>query len=140
MKYMASSQQRVVSPYPHRLGGHCGSGAMRDLLEWAGLGWNGPPDEGLVFALSGSLDLAYVRDTELMPPIYLVGRGGDLETDLPMRLGAAVSVHATDDPREGWAWVRDSIQRRSEERRVGTECVSTCRSRGSPYHSKKTNN
>src|SRR3546814_16195471 len=28
-------------------------------------------------------------------------------------------------------------QRRSEERRVGTECVSTCRSRWSPYHYKK---
>src|SRR3546814_18905518 len=28
---------------------------------------------------------------------------------------------------------------RSEERRVGKECVSTCRSRWSPYHSKKTN-
>src|SRR3546814_12823907 len=26
---------------------------------------------------------------------------------------------------------------RSEERRVGTECVSTCRSRWSPYHQKK---
>src|SRR3546814_15807400 len=26
---------------------------------------------------------------------------------------------------------------RSEERRVGQECVSTCRSRGSPYHKKK---
>src|SRR3546814_16495121 len=26
---------------------------------------------------------------------------------------------------------------RSEERRVGTECVSTCGSRWSPYHSKK---
>src|SRR3546814_20469977 len=25
---------------------------------------------------------------------------------------------------------------RSEERRVGKECVSTCRSRGSPYHEK----
>src|SRR3546814_5004911 len=25
-------------------------------------------------------------------------------------------------------------QRRSEERRVGKECVSTCRSRGAPYH------
>src|SRR3546814_10348030 len=25
-------------------------------------------------------------------------------------------------------------QKRSEERRVGTECVSTCRSRWSPYH------
>src|SRR3546814_18323575 len=27
---------------------------------------------------------------------------------------------------------------RSEERRVGQECVSTCRSRWSPYHQKKT--
>src|SRR3546814_12377303 len=27
---------------------------------------------------------------------------------------------------------------RSEERRVGKECVSTCRDRGSPYQSKKT--
>src|SRR3546814_4004271 len=27
-----------------------------------------------------------------------------------------------------------AAQRRSEERRVGKECVSTCRSRWSPYH------
>src|SRR3546814_21071641 len=26
------------------------------------------------------------------------------------------------------------VQARSEEGRVGNECVSTCRSRGSPYH------
>src|SRR3546814_14875494 len=29
---------------------------------------------------------------------------------------------------------------RSEERRVGKECVSTCRSRWAPYHSKKKHN
>src|SRR3546814_19038015 len=29
---------------------------------------------------------------------------------------------------------------RSEERRVGKECVSTCRSRWSPYHQKKKQN
>src|SRR3546814_13170045 len=29
------------------------------------------------------------------------------------------------------------VVRRSEERRVGKECVSTCRSRWSPYHLKK---
>src|SRR3546814_4290612 len=29
---------------------------------------------------------------------------------------------------------RQSLQQRSEERRVGKECVSTCRSRWSPYH------
>src|SRR3546814_13296105 len=31
---------------------------------------------------------------------------------------------------------RATISRRSEERRVGNECVSTCRSRWSPYHLK----
>src|SRR3546814_10348276 len=31
----------------------------------------------------------------------------------------------------------DRAGERSEERRVGKECVSTCRSRWSPYHSKK---
>src|SRR3546814_12566535 len=37
-------------------------------------------------------------------------------------------------------WSQGNIaasQMRSEERRVGKECVSTCRSRWSPYHSKK---
>src|SRR3546814_11655855 len=29
---------------------------------------------------------------------------------------------------------RGNIKRRSEERRVGKECVSTCRYRWSPYH------
>src|SRR3546814_9902316 len=29
---------------------------------------------------------------------------------------------------------REMLERRSEERRVGKECVSTCRSRWSPYH------
>src|SRR3546814_11817688 len=28
----------------------------------------------------------------------------------------------------------ERFELRSEERRVGKECVSTCRSRGSPYH------
>src|SRR3546814_12351924 len=32
-----------------------------------------------------------------------------------------------------------SLERRSEERRVGKECVRTCRSRWSPYHYKKKN-
>src|SRR3546814_15877393 len=31
----------------------------------------------------------------------------------------------------------EAERRRSEERRVGKECVSTCRSRRSPYHYKK---
>src|SRR3546814_14267104 len=36
---------------------------------------------------------------------------------------------------EAWpAWPAEDLKDRSEERRVGKECVSTCRSRWSPYH------
>src|SRR3546814_13915894 len=35
---------------------------------------------------------------------------------------------------EAWRWYHDVPGERSEERRVGKECVSTCRSRWSPYH------
>src|SRR3546814_16358867 len=35
------------------------------------------------------------------------------------------------------AGLRRILVARSEERRVGKECVSTCRSRWSPYHSKQ---
>src|SRR3546814_14525589 len=53
-------------------------------------------------------------------------------------------IKAIIDPAIGWvSW--DStienmfceIDNRSEERRVGKACVSTCRSRWSPYHTKK---
>src|SRR3546814_12925497 len=47
---------------------------------------------------------------------------------------AVLAVHVdADADRSGVARARH----RSEERRVGKECVSTCRSRWSPYHYKK---
>lgn len=92
-----------VSPYPHRIGGHCGSGALRDLLEWAGLGWDGPPSEGLVFTLGGALGLSYVRSVDLFPPLYLVGRGGELELDLPRRLAERSSSGSLMIPPRGGA-------------------------------------
>src|SRR3546814_16902968 len=39
--------------------------------------------------------------------------------------------------RRGFQQPQHTARARSEERRVGKECVSTCRSRWSPYHSKK---
>src|SRR3546814_18620938 len=38
------------------------------------------------------------------------------------------------------AHARAAVAARSEERRVGKECGSTCRSRSSPYHYKKKQN
>src|SRR3546814_21061191 len=56
-------------------------------------------------------------------------------------LGLVDAVRATTDATKlytFWAYQAGAWQKdngiRSEERRVGTECVSTCRSRWSPYH------
>src|SRR3546814_16168030 len=48
------------------------------------------------------------------------------------RIGAPLGVPAVDQRRARLG----PCLCRSEERRVGKECVSTCRSRWSPYHSK----
>src|SRR3546814_2633944 len=54
-----------------------------------------------------------------------VGRSGD---DLVFRAIQEVTEYACDQGNT------PQIQRRSEERRVGKECVSKCRSRWSPYN------
>src|SRR3546814_14514235 len=57
--------------------------------------------------------------------------------------GAPESVHAAQALHQRMRMMIDAIEAgafgqirhlRSEERRVGNECVSTCRSRWSPYH------
>lgn len=104
----------IIESYPHQLGGHCGSGALRDLLHWAGLGWDslpgdGVPSEGLVFGLGGGLSFMYTRYPGLTPPIYLVGRNGDMELDFCRRLGIETRRQQTEDPDEAWCWVKDEI-------------------------------
>jgi hypothetical protein len=96
--------------FPHRRAGHCGSGALRDLLEHEGLDYGaGPLSEGAVFGFSGALGFLYVEVPQLRPPVYLVGRTAELERDLPLHLGGDVDISATDDPDEGWAIVRERI-------------------------------
>src|SRR3546814_15453550 len=58
---------------------------------------------------------------------------------LPSMLADGLQVHVRDGgDRDHWQcyrWLdRELAAYRSEERRVGKECVSTCRSRWSPYH------
>ena len=103
---------KVQIPYRHEKGGHCGSGALRDLTEWAEIGWESEYlDEGLVFALGGALDFCYIRSPQLTPQTYLVGRGGDLEQDYLTRVGAKFVVRTTDDPDVGWAFVTDEVDK-----------------------------
>ncbi len=100
----------MIADYPHTLAGHCGSGSMRDLLGWAGLSYGDRPmGEGTVFGLSGTIAFTYLRGPGLGTPIYLVGRGPTLTEQLCDRLGIGHELRCTDDPAEGWTWVRDEL-------------------------------
>src|SRR3546814_4734090 len=56
-------------------------------------------------------------------------------SDLDQSIGAQAPVAQDLQERfPGSCWLSAAARRRSEERRVGKECVSTCRSRWSPYH------
>src|SRR3546814_21078623 len=56
--------------------------------------------------------------------LLLVAVGGILASFIAWRLHRVCETALCEEERE----------KRSEERRVGKECVSTCRSRWSPYH------
>src|SRR3546814_14261339 len=61
-------------------------------------------------------------------------KSGCSPTDVPVRI-----AHCTTRKPSCYSANRQQprYSMRSEERRVGKECVSTCRSRWTPYHSKK---
>src|SRR3546814_8246430 len=70
-------------------------------------------------------------------PIYLAVAHAGQPPGNRLR-GREQAQRAPDPARPGAARLqRRAHQDRSEERRVGKECVSTCRSRWSTYHSKK---
>src|SRR3546814_384721 len=55
-------------------------------------------------------------------------------TDECSMAGAVRAYEQAERHRQAQRHVVDVLVGRSEERRVGKECVSTCRSRWSPYH------
>src|SRR3546814_16579352 len=82
----------------------------------------------------------------------LTALGPSVELEPQMALHMALVLHAlgtnaakygalsTEEGRIDLNWtIQDGTLHRSEERRVGKECVRTCRSRGAPYHYKHNN-
>src|SRR3546814_15850093 len=82
--------------------------------------------------VSASNFVKQFRDRRL--PALLIGHGLTWLSEWHELTGEASDFVVTmDSPRV----IAPYQQERSEERRVGKECVSTCRSRWSPYHYKK---
>src|SRR3546814_17604142 len=76
------------------------------------------------------------RWLQLVPVLHLVQEAGLFLACTYQRLERAQTVPQGRDRRRQrpFGISRRQCRGRSEERRVGNECVSTCRSRWSPYH------
>ncbi len=86
--------------------GHCGSGAMRNLIEhYCGLDL----DEAVVFGLGAGLDTVYFDFPGASPPFMLFGRGATMEADLAETLGLDYRESAQPDNELAWQEVREEI-------------------------------
>src|SRR3546814_13905199 len=87
----------------------------------------------IIGAAFGKIVSSFVADI-LMPPIGLLLGGVDFSNIFVTLSGGEYASLEEAKAAGAATW---NVGLRSEERRVGKECVSTCRSRWSPYHKKK---
>src|SRR3546814_15556401 len=86
------------------------------------------------FELGGKAPVIVLKDADIAAAVEAIAEGGYYNAGQDCTAACRVYAHASIHDRlvaELEAAVRKI---RSEERRVGKECVSTCRSRWSPYH------
>ncbi len=98
--------------YPHRLAGHCASGAFRDLFDFRGYRHAEQPlSEAMIFGLGAGLDVMFLLQPTRKMPFYLGGRGARLEESLIHRIGGTIMRRSEPDNDEAWAWVREKLDR-----------------------------
>lgn len=98
--------QTLIENYRNLTAGHCGSGAMRNLLfHYSGLELG----EGVVFGLGAGLDCLFFSVPGVSPPYMLFGRGISMEQDVATNLG--IDYREAPQPDEALAWqeVRDEV-------------------------------
>lgn len=87
----------VVSGYKHKIGSHCSSTAMRNLLISNGLDIS----EELCFGIGAGLGFIYRK--AFNPPLYFIlGRSDDIEEKVMYLLGGAAIKYANDDAEKAW--------------------------------------
>lgn len=98
--------RHIIDNYRNLTAGHCGSGAMRNLLyHYCALDL----PEGVVFGLGAGIDSVYLPIANVEPPFMLFGRGSSMETDLAETLGIDYGETAQPDDELAWQDVKEEI-------------------------------
>jgi hypothetical protein len=96
----------LIENYRNLPAGHCGSGAMRNLIyHYCGL----ELEEGVVFGLGAGLDTVFFDYERAAPPFMLFGRGSSMEADLAETLGIDYTERSQPDDDLAWQEVRAEV-------------------------------
>ena len=96
----------LIDDYRNLTAGHCGSGAMRNLIyHYCKLDL----EEGVIFGLGAGLDTVYFSYEAQDPPFMLFGRGSSMEVDLAETLGMDYTEQVELDDDRAWEEVRQEV-------------------------------
>ena len=96
----------LIEGYRNHPGEHCGSVAMRGLLEhYCGL----QLPEGPVFGLGAGLHCLFIAGTGMDPSPVVFGRTGSMEIDLAANLGVDYREQVEPDDALAWQQVREEV-------------------------------
>jgi hypothetical protein len=96
----------LIENYRNLTAGHCGSGAMRNLIyHYCGLDL----PEAVVFGLGAGLDSVFFTIDGVKPPFMLFGRGASMEVDLAETLGLDYRETIQADDALAWQEVREEV-------------------------------
>jgi hypothetical protein len=98
--------QAMIDGFRIQPAGHCGSGAMRNLLHhYCGL----ELEEGVIFGLGAGLDSVFFTYEQADPPFMLFGRGSTMESDLALTLGLDYQEQMQPDNELAWEQAKQEV-------------------------------
>lgn len=96
--------RKFLKNYEHRIGSHCGSTLMSNILHYYGY----PYDEDLCFGIGSGLGFLYRKSWS--PPFYMIlGRSHDIEDKISQHLGFFASTNITCNNHDAWVDVKRMI-------------------------------
>jgi hypothetical protein len=96
----------MIRGYQNRPGEHCGSTAMRNLIQhYCGLDLS----EAVVFGLGSGIDFLLLETTAFEPGVLVFGRSATLEPDVAAALGIDYRERAEPDDDRAWQLARDEV-------------------------------
>jgi hypothetical protein len=99
--------RRLIENFVHKLGVHCESSAIRDVLNYYGLEMS----EDMVFGLDCTFGFLYWKEKVPYRPFYISGKINTFPNTLPKFLGIRVIKKTTNNPTEAWKAIKDLIDK-----------------------------